>query len=141
MRHLASLFDLGPDEVRRVLALSAHLKQRLAAGEREPWLPGRTLVMLFEKPSLRTRLSFELAMNQLGGSATFLSTHDAGLKGRESLEDVARVIGSYADAVAMRTFSQSLIDDFTLHAGRPIVNGLSDDRHPCQALTDTLTIR
>ena len=93
------------------------------------------------KPSLRTRVSFEAAMKQLGGCSLFLTSKDAGFHGREALCDIARVLSSYCDAVAMRTFSQQLIDDFARHSSCPVINGLSDERHPCQALTDLFTMQ
>ncbi|MCR9199725.1 MAG: ornithine carbamoyltransferase [Planctomycetaceae bacterium] len=140
-RHLTSLYDLTPAELLEILKLAADLKRRHRDGDRPQMFPGRVLVQLFEKPSLRTRNSFEAAMANLGGSGLFLTTADAGLNGRESLNDVARVISSYADVITMRTFSQQLIDDFSEISTCPIINALSDDRHPCQALTDLLTIQ
>lgn len=140
-RHLTSLYDLTPEELQDILELAADLKDRHQKGDRPQMFPGRVLVQLFEKPSLRTRNSFEAAMANLGGAGLFLTTADAGLNGRESLNDVARVISSYADVITMRTFSQQLINDFSAISSCPIINALSDDRHPCQALTDLLTIR
>lgn len=141
MKHLTSLLDLSADDLLAVLDLAADLKRRFRQGDRPQLHPGRVLVQLFEKPSLRTRNSFEAAMIHLGGSGIFLSTAEAGLNGRESLSDIARVITSFADLITMRTFSQKLIEDFAAVAGCPVINGLSDERHPCQALTDLLTIR
>jgi ornithine carbamoyltransferase len=140
MRHLTSLFDLSTDQVREILALAKELKSRLRRGDRPALLAGHVLTQVFEKPSLRTRLSFEAAIMQLGGSSIFLTRKDAGLEGRESLADVARVIGGYSDIIALRTYAQSLIDDFAKWSGQPVVNGLSDDCHPCQALADMQTI-
>ena len=99
------------------------------------------VTLIFEKPSLRTRNSFEAAAIQLGGGSVFLTTQDAGLNGRESLSDVARVLSSYSDVLVMRTFSQTLIEEFARLSRCPVINGLSDDLHPCQALTDLFTIR
>jgi ornithine carbamoyltransferase len=141
IRHLTSLYELRSADVEEILGICSDLKAEYRQGARPALLQGRVLVQIFDKPSLRTRLSFEAAIMQLGGSATFLSTTEAGLKGRESLPDVARVLGSYVDAVVIRTFSQSLIDDFAGYAECPVINGLSDDKHPCQALTDLMTIR
>jgi ornithine carbamoyltransferase len=141
VKHLITLYDLTPDDVRDIFRLSADLKAGLKAGDRPPLLAGRILTQLFEKPSLRTRLSFEAAMMQLGGSGMFLSRKDAGLDGRESIADVARVIGGYSDVIVLRTFAQSLIEDFARHSGRPVINGLSDESHPCQALTDLFTMQ
>jgi ornithine carbamoyltransferase len=141
MQHLTSLYDITPADVEEILTISAKLKARLAKGDRPPILQGHTLALIFEKPSLRTRISFEAAMMQLGGGSIFMSSADAGLHGRESLADVARVLGSYTDAIVMRTFSQKLIEDFAGLADCHVINGLSDTLHPCQALTDILTIQ
>ncbi|MEQ9409301.1 MAG: ornithine carbamoyltransferase [Fuerstiella sp.] len=140
-RHLTSLYDLSPDELLSVLDTAAGLKAKYLQGERPQMYPGRVLAQLFEKPSLRTRNSFEAAMIHLGGSGIFLTTAEAGLNGRESLKDVATVLSSFSDVITMRTFSQQLIEDFAAFSQCPVVNALSDDRHPCQALTDLLTIR
>lgn len=141
MKHLVTLFDLSPQDAAAIFAITTDLKRELAAGQRRPLLAGRVLTQVFEKPSLRTRLSFEAAIMQLGGSSIFLSRRDAGLDGRESQADVARVIGGYSDIIVLRTFAQSLIEQFAQYAGCPVVNGLSDEAHPCQALTDLFTIQ
>ncbi|HLQ46479.1 MAG TPA: ornithine carbamoyltransferase [Planctomycetaceae bacterium] len=141
MKHLTSLLNLTVDEVREILRLAHDLKTSWRRGERPALLQGRYLTQVFEKPSLRTRVSFDAAMAQLGGTGLFLSGADAGLSGRESLADVARVISSYSDAVVLRTFSQKLIEEFASHSNCSIINGLSDDDHPCQALTDILTLQ
>lgn len=141
MRHLTTLLELTTAEVEEILARAQALKAEFLQGVRRPVLQGRVLVQLYEKPSLRTRLSFEAAMLQMGGSAIFLPAKDAGLDGREPPEDVARVMGGYADVITLRTFSQELIHTFREYSGKPVVNGLSDDFHPCQALTDAFTAR
>lgn len=141
MKHLRTLLDLTADEIHEILELSLELKAKFQKGDRPPLLQGRVLAMLFEKPSLRTRNSFEAAVMHLGGGGIFLSTQEAGLNGRESLADIARVLSSYTDAIAMRTFSQQLIEEFATHSRCPVINGLSDDSHPCQALTDLLTLQ
>ena len=141
MKHLISLLNLTVDEVHEILTLSHELKAGWKRGERPALLQGRYLTQVFEKPSLRTRVSFDAAMAQLGGTGLFLPAQDAGLHGRESLADVARVISSYSDAVVLRTFSQKLIEDFASFSKCSIINGLSDDDHPCQALTDILTLQ
>lgn len=141
MKNLTTMDSLTPDESAELLTLAAELKSEWRAGQRRPLLAGRVLTQVFEKPSLRTRVSFEAAMQQLGGSAIFLNAADAGLNGRESTADVARVLGSYSDVIVLRTFKQSLIDEFAQHARCPVVNGLSDDDHPCQALTDLFTMQ
>ena len=140
-RHLTSLYDLSVTELESVLTIAADLKTRYMAGKREQLFPGRVLAQLFEKPSLRTRNSFEAAMINLGGGGIFLTTAEAGLNGRESLHDVATVLSSYSDIITMRTFSQSLIEEFAALSSCPVINALSDERHPCQALTDLLTIQ
>jgi ornithine carbamoyltransferase len=141
MRHLNSLLDLKPVDVETIFALARDLKTRWAKGDRPQLLGGRVLTAVFEKPSLRTRLSFDAAMMQLGGSSIFLSAIEAGIGGREAVKDVARVIGGYSDVIALRTFSQKLIDNFIEFSGKPVINGLSDERHPCQALTDVFTMQ
>jgi ornithine carbamoyltransferase len=141
MRHLNSLLDMSPADVEWIFEVSHELKARSAKGDRPQVLKGLVLTQVFEKPSLRTRLSFDAAMMQLGGNSIFLTALEAGIGGREAVKDVARVIGGYSDVIALRTFSQKLIDNFIEFSGKPIINGLSDDRHPCQALTDIFTMR
>lgn len=141
MRHLNSLLELQPSDVENIFGLARSLKERLGRGERPQILSGFVMSQVFEKPSLRTRLSFDAAMMQLGGASIFLNAKDAGLGGRESVPDVARVIGGYSDIITLRTFSQKLIDTFMEHSGVAIINGLSDERHPCQALTDVFTMQ
>ena len=141
MRHLNSLLEIKPADVEAIFNLTRELKVRLAKGDRPQLLAGRVLTAVFEKPSLRTRLSFDAAMMQLGGSSIFLEAREAGIGGREAVKDVARVIGGYSDVIALRTFSQKLIDNFIEFSGKPVINGLSDERHPCQALTDLFTMQ
>lgn len=141
MKHLTSLFDLSTDDVMDILETAEGLKEKQVAGTPETPLKNNVATLVFEKPSLRTRLSFEAAMTHLGGSASFFSGKDAGLYGRESLPDIARVISGYSDVVVLRTFSQQLITDFCEWSSCPVINGLSDEYHPCQALTDIFTIR
>ncbi|MBI5758468.1 MAG: ornithine carbamoyltransferase [Planctomycetales bacterium] len=141
MKHLDSLFRLTADDMREIFRISAVLKQKLQQGHRPALLAGRVMTLLFEKPSLRTRISFESAMAHLGGTSLFMTCAEAGLNGRESLSDIARVLGSYSDCIVTRTFSHRLVDDLVKHAETPIINGLSDLGHPCQALSDLFTIR
>lgn len=141
MKHLINLLDLSVDDVKAILQQTSVLKREWESGRRLPRLAGRVLAQVFEKPSLRTRVSFEAAMQQLGGSAMFMSSKDAGLGGRESLEDVARVLTSYCDVLVLRTFSHELIETFARVGRCPVVNGLSDVSHPCQALTDLFTMQ
>lgn len=141
MKHFISLLDLLTEEVAEILELASMLKQKLQAGKREPVAVGRVITQVFEKPSLRTRVSFEAAIAHLGGASIFLSGKEAGLEGRETLEDVSRVLGGYSDVIILRTFSHQLIESVAQFSGRPVVNALSDECHPTQALADLLTIQ
>lgn len=141
MLHLNSLMNLTHEDVESIFRLTQDLKDRRKQGDRPQLLTGQVLTQVFEKPSLRTRVSFESAMMQLGGSSLFLGAKEAGFGGRESTKDIARVLGGYSDVIVLRTFSQQLIDDFIQYSGTHVINGLSDARHPCQALTDLYTIR
>lgn len=141
MRHLTTLFELTTDDAFDIFDRAAELKQRLRSGDRTSLLPNRVLTQIFDKPSLRTRLSFEVAMMQLGGSSSFFTARDAGMYGRESLPDIARVVSRLSDIVVLRTFSHAMIEEFRNCSSCPVINGLSDDYHPCQALTDLFTIR
>lgn len=140
MRHLTTLLDVSSTEVREILKLASKLKSQTLRGKRAPLCERKVLTQVFEKPSLRTRVSFEAAMMQLGGQSIFMSSKDAGFNGRESKEDIARVLGGFSDVIVLRTFSQELIEIFAQVAGCPVINGLSDEYHPCQALTDIMTI-
>ena len=135
-KDLLSISDLESHEIRLLLSDAAALK----AEPRQNTLAGKTLALLFEKPSLRTRVSFELAMKQLGGEAIYLSPAAVGLGKRESIADVARVLSRYVDALAVRTFSQGTLQELAQWASVPVINALSDVEHPCQALADLLTI-
>jgi len=141
MKHLISLPELQPGDLAEILNCTADLKVEFARGERPPLLRNRVLTQIFEKPSLRTRVSFEAAVIQLGGSSIFLTSAEAGLEGRESLPDVARVVSSYSDVIVTRTFSQAAIAEIARNSSCPVINGLSDGRHPCQALTDVFTLK
>ncbi len=141
VRHFVELFGLSPAVARELLDRAAELKRSDARGDRPPLLGGRTLGLLFEKPSLRTRVSFEAAIAQLGGNAIFLRSEDVGLGKRETVADFARVISQYVDALAVRTYAHALVEDLARHASIPVINALSDAAHPCQALADLLTIR
>lgn len=140
MRHVLSLFDMTSAEIERVFEISLDLKTKLAAGVREPLLPGRVMALLFEKPSLRTRVSFETAMGHLGGSSLFLG-QDVGFGKRESIADFAQVLSQYVDVVVCRTSAHQRVVDLARHSTCPVVNGLTDSAHPCQALADLLTLR
>src|SRR4051794_32180432 len=140
IRHFADLFDLQPDAARDLLGRAVELKGLDQRGQRPLYLSGRTLGLIFEKPSLRTRVSFEAAIAQLGGSAIFLRDQDVGMGSRETMSDFARVISQYVDVLAVRTFAHSTVEELARYATIPIINALSDHAHPCQALADMLTI-
>jgi ornithine carbamoyltransferase len=135
-RDLLSIVDLTPEELRGVLEMGLRMKQDACA----PLLQGKTLALLFEKASLRTRVSFDVAMRQLGGHAIYLSQAEVGLGQRESVADIARVLSRYVDGIAARTFAQSTLEALAKYASVPVINALSDDEHPCQAAADLLTI-
>jgi len=135
---LISIHDLPRDEVQEILALAGAIKRDPDAYRDA--LSRRTLAMIFEKPSLRTRVSFEAGMTQLGGHAIHLGGSDAPLGKRESIPDVARTLSGMADGIMARTFSHQALVDLATHATVPVINGLSDHLHPCQALADFLTI-
>jgi ornithine carbamoyltransferase len=141
VRHFLDLFDVSAESARALVDRALRLKRDLEAGRRPDYLARRTLGMCFEKPSLRTRVSFEAAIAQLGGAAVFLRAKDVGMGVRESVADFARVISQYVDALAVRTFSQTTLEELARHASIPIVNALSDAAHPCQALADVMTIQ
>ncbi len=139
-RHFVDLFDITPEEARFLLDRSIAIKKEDQTGLRPPRLSGRILGLIFEKPSLRTRVSFESAIARLGGNAIFLRGKDVGIGVRESLEDFARVISQYVDALAIRTFAHSTVEALAHFASIPVINALSDSAHPCQAMADVLTI-
>lgn len=140
-RHFTDLFGLSSEEAHQLIGRALTLKDAWKQGSREPLLPGRTLGLLFEKPSLRTHVSFESAIAHLGGSAIFLPGNQVGLGIRESVADFARVLSQYLDCLAARTFSQATIMELAQHSTIPIINALSDTEHPCQAMADLMTIR
>jgi ornithine carbamoyltransferase len=139
-RHFIDLLDWDGDQIRTLLKDAARLKKAHLKGKDKPTLRGRMLGMVFEKPSLRTRLSFQAAMTHLGGESVFLNGTEVGLGKRESLADVARTLSQYVDAIVLRTFGHDTVVNFARHATCPVINGLSDYSHPCQALGDLLTI-
>jgi len=140
-RDFLSMDDLTAEEIRAVLERSGDLKRRLHAGESPPVLAGKTLAMIFEKPSLRTRVTFEVGMRQLGGHAIYLSPQDIQLGTRESTPDVARNLSRWVNGVMARTFAHRTVQDLAEYATVPVINGLSDREHPCQILGDLLTIQ
>jgi ornithine carbamoyltransferase len=141
MRHFLDLLDLSSDDLEHLLGQASRLKSAHERGERRPTLLGRVLGMVFEKPSLRTRVSFETAMAQLGGATVFLGGEESGLGSREPVPDFARVMSQYVDGVVLRTHSHATVEAFARHAACPVINGLSDRYHPCQALADLFTMR
>lgn len=140
VRHFTSLFELNTEEAHKLLADALALKARSASARPTAPLAGRTLGLLFEKPSLRTRVSFEAAIAQLGGSAIFLPAKEVGLGERESIADFARVLSQYVDVLAARTFEHATVDELAAHATIPVINALSDADHPCQAMADLMTV-
>jgi ornithine carbamoyltransferase len=140
-RHFVDLWDLPPDEACRLISHSLELKHADRQGKRPMLLSGQTLGLLFEKPSLRTRVSFQAAIARLGGNAIFLRGEDVGLGIRESVADFARVLSQYVDALAVRTFSHSTVEELARRATIPVINALSHAAHPCQAMADLMTIK
>jgi len=136
-----SMDDLSPEEVLQVLDTATDLKRRAKAGDRPALLAGRVLAMIFEKPSLRTRVTFEVGMWELGGHAVYLAPQDVQLGARESVPDVARNLERWVGGIMARTFAHRTVQTLAEHARIPVINGLSDLEHPCQTLGDLLTIR
>jgi ornithine carbamoyltransferase len=140
MDHFISLADLTPDALRGLLNLAVELKKAWKDGGNSPLLKGKTLGLVFQKPSLRTRVSFEMAMIHLGGQALYLSPFEIRLGERESVPDVARVLSRYVDGIMARVFGHADILALAEYSRVPVINGLSDYNHPCQGLADLLTI-
>lgn len=140
-RDLICLTDLTAEQIWEILDLATKLKQEWTETGNKPTLSNKTLAMVFQKPSLRTRVSFEMAMNHLGGNAMYLSPNEIRLGERESVPDVARVLSRYVDGIMARVFSHDHILQLAEYSPVPVINGLSDYNHPCQALADMLTIR
>lgn len=140
-RHLLSASDLGPDGQERVLARAATLRRQRRAGKASSnGLAGRQVAMLFEKPSLRTRVTFDAGITQLGGHAIYLGPDEVGIGRRETATDVAHNLGRWVDAIVFRTFAHSTLVELAAASSVPVVNALSDLEHPCQALADMLTL-
>jgi len=140
-RSFTRVADWSRDELLQALDLADDLKRRQQAREEHRLLPGRTLGMIFQKPSTRTRVSFEVGIYQLGGSGLYLSAGDLQLGRGETIKDTAVVLSRYLDAIMIRTFAQAEVEDLAAHASIPVINGLTDSSHPCQALADVMTIR
>jgi ornithine carbamoyltransferase len=140
-RSFTRVADWSRDEWLTALDLADELKAARAAGQDTPLLPGRTLGMIFQKPSTRTRVSFEVGIGQLGGRGLYLAASDLQLGRGETIRDTAVVLSRYLDAIMIRTFAQADVEELAREASIPVVNGLTDEEHPCQALADVMTIR
>ncbi len=141
MKHLLSLYDWSTEEILETLDLADELKKDNKEGRKHHYLEGKTLGMIFSKSSTRTRVSFEVGMYQLGGHALFLSSNDIQLGRGETIYDTANVLSRYLDGIMIRTFKQQDVVDLSVYGQIPIINGLTDDEHPCQVLADLQTIR
>lgn len=141
MKHLLKLSDLSAAEIESILNLADRLKKERRMGIHHTYLAGKTLGMIFQKASTRTRVSFEAGMIQLGGSALFLSDKDLQIGRGESIEDTARVLSRYLDVIMIRTFKQQDVENLASYSTIPVINGLTDYAHPCQVLADLMTIR
>ena len=141
MNHLLKMLDLTPTQINDILNLADQLKYEQKHGISHRLLEGKTLGMIFQKSSTRTRVSFEVGMYQLGGQALFLSSHDLQIGRGEPVEDTARVLSRFIDAIMIRTFAQSEVEALAEYGSIPIINGLTDYCHPCQVLADLMTIR
>lgn len=141
LTHLVTLDSVSPNDMENLFTQARLLKlaRATAANTAQP-LAGRTVALLFEKPSLRTRVSFEVAARELGASSLYLSWQEVGLAQREAVRDVARVLGSYVHAIVIRTFSHALVEELAAWSPVPVINGLTGEHHPCQGLTDVFTI-
>jgi len=140
-KNLVSINDLSREEVTQILEIAEIIKLRHYSHEEQPLLKGKVLGMIFQKPSLRTRVSFEIGMIQLGGQAIYLGPGDIKLGEREATKDIARVLSRYVSGIMARTFSHEIILELAKHSSVPVINGLSNLLHPCQVLGDLLTIK
>jgi ornithine carbamoyltransferase len=140
MEHFISLADLTTQELWNYLETANQLKIEHKSGHEQTLLKGKTLAMIFQKPSLRTRVSFEVGMTQLGGHAIYLAPSDIQLGQRETTEDIAKVLSRYVDGIMARVFGHEIVEELAKHASVPVINGLSDREHPCQVLGDLLTV-
>jgi ornithine carbamoyltransferase len=140
MKHFLDFTDWTTKDLWHIIQLAAHLKLEWQSGGNRPVLKDKTLGMVFQKPSLRTRVSFDVAMQHLGGHAIMIGPDEIGLGKRESIPDVARVLSGYVHCIMARVFDHNHLEQLAAHSRVPVINGLSDDRHPCQAIADMLTI-
>ncbi|MCR5307522.1 MAG: ornithine carbamoyltransferase [bacterium] len=141
MKHLLKLLDLTTEDIVDILNLADQLKYEQKNGIKHKYLEGKTLGMIFQKSSTRTRVSFEVGMYQLGGDALFLSPRDLQIGRGEPIQDTARVLSRYLDGIMIRTFEQKEVEDLAKYGSIPIINGLTDFAHPCQVLADLMTIK
>ncbi len=141
MRHFLGLKDFSKEELLEMLSIAHRLKADLKAGQAKPLMSGKTLAMIFEKSSTRTRVSFEVGARQLGMHPLFLSSRDIQLGRGEPMKDTARVIGRMCDMVMIRTFEHARLEEFAAHSPVPVINGLSDDFHPVQLMADYMTMQ
>jgi len=141
MKHFLAISELSPGEVQELLDLAIKLKQEYFKKGNPPYFKGKVLGMIFQKPSLRTRVSFDMAMRHCGGDALYLSPNEIGLGKRESIADIARVLSGYVQALMARTFDHEHVLQLAQWSDIPVINGLSDYNHPCQGLADALTIQ
>jgi ornithine carbamoyltransferase len=141
MKDFLAISDYTPGDLQSLLDLAVQLKEQRNSGGNPPLLKGKVLAMIFQKPSLRTRVSFDMAMRHLGGDALYLSPQEIGLGKRESIADVARVLSGYIDLIMARVFDHEHVLELSKWSTVPVINGLSDYNHPCQAMADALTIQ
>ncbi len=140
MKDFLTIADYSAEALQELLDLAVQLKEEWKSGGNKPIFKNKVLAMIFQKPSLRTRVSFDMAMRHLGGDALYLSPAEIGLGKRESIADVARVVSGYVDAIMARVFAHEHVEELAKWASIPVINGLSDYNHPCQGMADALTI-
>ncbi len=140
MKHFLDVSDYSPAEIQDMLDLAIRLKQEYFSGGNKPLFKGKVLALVFQKPSLRTRVSFDMAMRHMGGDALYLSPNEIGLGKRESIADISRVLSGYVQAVMARVFEHQHVVELAKWSSIPVINGLSDYSHPCQAMADAQTI-
>lgn len=140
-KDLLTLDELSPAEIEMILTTAAELKRKQKAGIEHQLLTGKSIALIFEKPSTRTRISFEVGIFQLGAYPVYLSTADMQLSRGETIEDTARVLSRYVDAIVVRTFAQAVLERMALASTVPVINALTDEHHPCQALSDLFTVK
>lgn len=141
MKDFLRLWDYSPEKISELLIMAAELKQMQQAGIPHKYLQGKSLAMIFEKSSTRTRVSFEVGMTQLGGHPLFLSSSELQLGRGETIADTAQVLSRYVDGIMIRTFAHDRVVELAKHATVPVINGLTDEQHPCQVIADLLTIK